>query len=979
MIKIIAVDDIVENLMVIEETLSSYVPEAEIQTFQSPVKAWEAILNDPPDVIILDVSMPEMDGGTLCKKIKAEPSTTLIPVIMMSGTYAEKKCRVRALNMGADGYLAKPLEEGELVAQVRAMLRIKAVEDSLRDKNRQLESVIAEKNALLQQQETQLQKFASRTRMAIWSYKADEPISMQQPLDRLLEEAANLRCAVCNTAYARMVGRSEKEIIGARFCDVHSMDDEVKEVLTRVIQNQYITENEFIYQRTINGAERFFSLSYVLTINNGMFVEIWGSQSEITQSVMLKTALDNSEMQYRSTINALDDMVFVIDNEYTILLANDQMQKTLAHYHLTDNPVGMKLSECVPSTKKEVFDEYQRVFTEGIIVYSQEVESYDGRDIYTETRKIPIITDGRVEKVLTVVRNITEQTRDKLIQNIIYDIAKAANYHDDLDGLFDSIRDSLRCAMEIEHFYAVLYDKESDEIRLQFDCSDTDYVRMPAGKSLTAYVLHTGTSLLATEEKQKQMCEQGLIELSDRPVRSWLGVPLKVNDEVIGALILKDLFKSNTYSTKDLEILEYVANEIALAIDRKRAHQHINKLLRKQIAVNRIARLLSRFNDAEAMLDEVYRHITQFLNVTSFSVSMYNQDNSSLRVIYMSVLGNSVSLDDLQMIPLGEGPQSRVIRTGKPINVKDYEAEVLNNVSFIRWKTENGKTLNTIDGSNDNPQSAAFVPLLKENKPIGVMQVQSIQKKAYTDDDIAFLSQIGTIVAIALDNARLFDSLKREVDERRVAQTRLLQSLDEKDVMLREIHHRVKNNLQIIMSIIKMQRSHECSDETKTALGECLSRVTSISMVHERLYGSNNYQKVDLEGYFHGLKRQIFNLHKEVMTRVEIETHLSEAYFDMNQAIPLGLILQELLTNAAKHGFPDGRKGSICVHLSTIDTMHQLEFRDSGVGLPQGFNFKQSNSLGMQLISALVDQLHGTISIESKRGTTFFVRFPEKK
>lgn len=181
------------------------------------------------------------------------------------------------------------------------------------------------------------------------------------------------------------------------------------------------------------------------------------------------------------------------------------------------------------------------------------------------------------------------------------------------------------------------------------------------------------------------------------------------------------------------------------------------------------------------------------------------------------------------------------------------------------------------------------------------------------------------------------------------------------------------------MSIIKMQRSHKCSKETNTALGECLSRVTSISMVHERLYGSNNYESVNIEGYFHGLKRQVFNLHKEVMNRVDIQTHLSEAYFDMNQAIPLGLILQELLTNAAKHGFPDGRDGSISVHLNTIDDIHQLEFRDSGVGLPKGFDFETSNSLGMQLIAALTDQLHGTIEIESIQGTSVVIRFPVKK
>jgi|GEM_PF-1193645 len=980
MIKIVAVDDIRENLTVIEDIISSFLPDAEIRTFQSGHKAFQSILTDHPDTIILDISMPELDGETLCKMIKEEPSTSNIPVIMMSGTYAEKKYRIRALNIGADGYLAKPLDKSDVIAQVRAMLRIKSIEDAMLRKNNQLRTLIEEKNNLLKQKSIQLHKFAERTRMAIWCYQPEEPFAVNLSEEQLLEKVADLRCVVCNKAYATLVGKSQEEIESLRLADIHPITPEVNRLITQIIRSLLSPDEEISYEEVIDGVLRFFTISYVVTIKDGVFYEIWGTQSEITRKVALEKALCNTEQQDRTTVNAIDDMIHVIDRSYTIILANEQVIKMSRINNLNANPVGRNLFQQFPHLTDSVKEEYEEVFEKGIIFHSREMTTIDGKDHFTETRKIPCFEGNQVTGIVTVIRNITETLHEKLMKTILYDIARAANITDDLDTLFDTIRESLSRTMNTDHFHAVLYDIETDQVRLEFDSEILDQNgSAPAGKTLVAYVLHTRKPLLATPEVQKQLLAEGHLDEHHTIVKSWLGVPLIAKGTIIGALVVQDYFKANIYSAHDMEVLEFVADEISLAIDRKRAQNKINGLLKKQIAVNNIAMLLSRFTEANAMLTEVYRHITRFLDVSSFSVSLYNKDTKRFRVIYISILGKEITTDDIPEIPLGTGPQSRVIKSGKPLNIVDYKAEVLSNVSFFRWKTEDGRTLKNRDFDHQSSQSAALIPLKKENRPIGVLQVQSIRKKAYSSDDIAFLSEVSTIVAIALDNALLFEKLQKQINDRIQIEARLRHSLDEKNVMLQEIHHRVKNNLQIIASMLKLQLQQTTHPITCSVLRESLGRVKSMSLVHERLYKESNYSSIDFQGYFNGLTRQIRSLFKDKMRSITIETDLTNITLDMDQAIPCGLIINELVTNAIKHGFEVDQKGNIRVSLSMKDSWYYLKVKDTGVGLPPDFTIGAQRTLGMELVTALTSQLHGSIEATSHQGACFLLRFPVNK
>jgi PAS domain S-box-containing protein len=206
------------------------------------------------------------------------------------------------------------------------------------------------------------------------------------------------------------------------------------------------------------------------------------------------------------------------------------------------------------------------------------------------------------------------------------------------------------------------------------------------------------------------------------------------------------------------------------------------------------------------------------------------------------------------------------------------------------------------------------------------------------------------------------------------AEAEILQSLEEKDVLLREIHHRVKNNLQIIISLMNLQ-SRSITD--KTVLGslmDCQSRVRAMALVHERIYQSHAIAEINLKDYLDYLTKQIAQFYNIRQQQIGITVTMDDLIVDIDTVIPTGLIMNELISNSFKHAFPDGRKGAICIECTPRGADRiRIVYHDTGTGIPAGFNWKQAESLGLQLLNSLTDQLDGTIELVPGEGTTFII------
>jgi len=221
--------------------------------------------------------------------------------------------------------------------------------------------------------------------------------------------------------------------------------------------------------------------------------------------------------------------------------------------------------------------------------------------------------------------------------------------------------------------------------------------------------------------------------------------------------------------------------------------------------------------------------------------------------------------------------------------------------------------------------------------------------------------------------------ISEDITEEKRAELQIQAALQEKEILLREIHHRVKNNLQIISSLLRLQADQIKSHKYARVFKDAGSRIQAMSLIHEGLYQSNNLAAVDLKQYLHNLISNLFHSYGVNPEIIRASIRAEGIRLNLDDAVLCGLIINELVTNSLKYAFPKGRSGQIDVHFKQTRTHTQLRVSDNGIGLPRNFDFKETQSLGLQLVATLTDQLQGKIELRNKSGTTFIITFPRSQ
>jgi len=215
----------------------------------------------------------------------------------------------------------------------------------------------------------------------------------------------------------------------------------------------------------------------------------------------------------------------------------------------------------------------------------------------------------------------------------------------------------------------------------------------------------------------------------------------------------------------------------------------------------------------------------------------------------------------------------------------------------------------------------------------------------------------------------------RDITERKRAEEQIKTSLHEKEVLLKEIHHRVKNNMQVICSLLNLQLGYVRDPVALALFRESESRIRSMAMIHEKLYQNESLARVDFSEYLSSLSSLLFATYVANPAAVRLETHLDPVFLDLDTAVPLGLIVNELVSNSLKYAYPEGRSGLVQLTLRAgPENQYTLSVRDQGVGLPAGFDVNETETLGLHLVNILSAQLGVTLSVESNgQGTIFEV------
>ncbi len=220
-----------------------------------------------------------------------------------------------------------------------------------------------------------------------------------------------------------------------------------------------------------------------------------------------------------------------------------------------------------------------------------------------------------------------------------------------------------------------------------------------------------------------------------------------------------------------------------------------------------------------------------------------------------------------------------------------------------------------------------------------------------------------------------FSGIARDITYRKALQDEIAASLKEKEILLKEIHHRVKNNMQVISSLLSLQAKMVKDEKSRDAIKESQNRVMSIALVHEKLYKSKSLAQIDYSEYIRKMAENLLDSYNVQREKAELVVDAVDIVLPISKAIPVSLIINELLSNSLKYAFPDDRKGTVGIVFKKEGDRHFLTVWDNGVGLPAGFQWDKTETLGLQLVTSLVGQLAGTISFAGDNGCEFRIEF----
>jgi two-component sensor histidine kinase len=278
-------------------------------------------------------------------------------------------------------------------------------------------------------------------------------------------------------------------------------------------------------------------------------------------------------------------------------------------------------------------------------------------------------------------------------------------------------------------------------------------------------------------------------------------------------------------------------------------------------------------------------------------------------------------------------------------------------------------------------QTLLILPMIFQARVVGLMEIsQARAGRAFADNEITLGQLLANQAASAIENARLYKRAQGEIAERKRAEDMIRASLKEKEVLLQEIHHRVKNNLQVVSSLLNLQSGYVQDESAQQMFQESQNRILSMALIHERLYQSQDLARIDLSEYLQTLSAELIHSYRANAAPIKLKIDAEDVLLNIKKAVPCGLIVNELVSNALKHAFPahqqNGKEPEVRIQLSA-DPQDRVTLivSDNGVGFPKDVDLQTLESLGLRLVNTLITQLEGTLELANHDGTEFKLQF----
>jgi PAS domain S-box-containing protein len=403
------------------------------------------------------------------------------------------------------------------------------------------------------------------------------------------------------------------------------------------------------------------------------------------------------------------------------------------------------------------------------------------------------------------------------------------------------------------------------------------------------------------------------------------------------------LISLSNIKTSDNDILGVICIGSDLT-ERKEAERQIEENAHRINILNRIILTANEAKDLKSLLEDV---LDKTINLMDFEIGcIYLTDEN--RDLISSQCSEGLSTEFIKKwrrLKSDYELQKKFYLEGNPIIVENYDK------TNYEWSKKSGIL------------STAAFPLFSKDKIIGSLNIGSKKRHFFTTEEKETMQVIGREIGTAISKM--------------IAENQIKDSLEEKEVLLREIHHRVKNNMQIISSLLSLQSAYLNNKQLQDILKESQNRVKSMALIHEKLYQSEGLAKINFSEYIRNLTYDLFSSYA-TDTNIKLNLEIPELSLDIDTAIPCGLIINEIVTNSLKYAFPDAIEGNISINLKTEDEKIILSITDDGVGLSENFDLKKTKTLGLRLVKTLVRQIDGSLELHRNNGTEFDIKFPNK-
>ena len=478
-------------------------------------------------------------------------------------------------------------------------------------------------------------------------------------------------------------------------------------------------------------------------------------------------------------------------------------------------------------------------------------------------------------------------------------------------------------------------------------------LKMPGwngGCGIIAEALRTGRACLGNNTRNDPRaicCREPLAAMG---VQSCAAFPLRMRGDVCGALSICSI-EPAFFHAEELRLLDEVSNDISFALDR------LDKEEQRAVAKEAL-------RNSEALVRENEERLR--LALSSASQGLWDMNIQTGETIvspeYLSMLG----YEPEQLRETNAAWRERLHPDDRERTFRAYEEYLAGQradyrVEF-RQQTKSGAWRWVLSVGKLVARDA-------EGKPLRMLGT-------HTDITERKEAELAAREAVAR-SASSRQALLSVVEDHKEVETALRASLAEQTELLKEVHHRVKNNLQIVISLLSLQTRQVKNEIALETLHETQGRIRSLALLHETLHRQGNAARADARIYFGNLCENLCESFGSKARRIRLERRLAAVDLDLDQAIPCGLIVNELVTNAFKHAFPGERSGTIVVELSADNGQPvELIVSDDGIGLPAGLDVNLAESLGLRVVSGLARQIGGTLTVENQSGTAFRIQFP---